>query len=161
MFCIGVSLDPHHEFPDVAVVLLHNDCPPIFAPTILGSTDEVNQHSMLRLFHLQMHTIIVCQDVMGPIGKNPTSMFVLPSHANDHGHNFLTLLMGTYHVVELYCLVVLRPIIFMHPQLMFFLFDGKTFDEDLLSFTPLLILGVASLPLSPMCPLCHCHHAQW
>ena len=64
------------------------------------------------MLHLELHTIVVCQDVVGPNENSFGSMFVPPSHVNDHGHIFSTLFVGTYRVIKLCCLVVLRSTIF-------------------------------------------------
>lgn len=98
---------------------------------------------------------------MGTHEKSSSLMHVMPSHADDHVHNFLDFVGGYilhgwimlpsgFHIYH-----------FVAPTVFPSLFDNQTFDvEHLLIFIFFqLVHGVASLSISPKlkCPLYHCH----
>lgn len=141
---IGAFLNPKYKSPTVVVVLEHSDCLPIFVPTFGASIVDISKYLLSGLFHLELQTIAICLNVMGLTEKVFGMMPIPPSHAKGHGHNFLALLAVTYCVVGLCCSMVLRPTIYDASMVPTSLYDGKTFDEDILLST---LFGVPSLPL--------------
>lgn len=61
-------------------------------------------------------------------------MYVMPSHANNHVHNFYTSLAGTYHAVGSCHLLVLTSNIFDASKIPTSLYENKAFDKALLFF---------------------------
>lgn len=90
---------------------------------------------LLRSFHLVLQIIVVCQDVVGANEKSSSSMYVMPSYANDHGHNFYTSLVGTYHMVGSCRLVVLMPNGFDASRIPTSLSEYQNFDKAMLFIT--------------------------
>ena len=79
--------------------------------------------------------------------ENPSiSVYVLPSRANDHGHDFWTLLAGTYRMIGFCRLVVLTSTIFHASIVLASPSDDNFFDEDLLFFTSSFDIGSCKSP---------------
>ena len=74
------------------------------------------------------------------VGANEKSSILMlvppPPHASDHGHKFWTLLVDTYRIASLCCLVVLTFTIFYVSMVVASQSNDKTFDKDLLFFIP-------------------------
>lgn len=85
---IGVSLNPYCKFHVVLVASEHSDCPLVFVPTFGGSIVDINKFLLLGSFHLELQTIVVCLNAVGPIIRAYGLMFVPSSHAKGHGHSF-------------------------------------------------------------------------
>ena len=81
-----------------------------------------------------LQTIVVCQGIVGANENSSSSMYVMPSHANNHVHYFFTLLAGTYHVVGSCHLLVLTFNIFDASKIPTSPSKSKAFDKALLFF---------------------------
>ena len=82
-------------------------------------------------------------------------MYVSPSYAHDHDHNFWTLLAGTYHMVGLCRLVGLISTFFMQLQYQFHHMMARLLTGICYSSLLHLVLEVTSLLLIHICPLHH------